>query len=108
MIYWLILGITIVFEVAGTVSMKFTHGFTKFLSSALLFIFYGASFVAMTFALKKIDIVLAYAIWSGLGTALITIIGIFFFKETVSAVKLVSIMLVIVGVIGLKMGGVEN
>ena len=73
--------------------MKLSAGFTKLVPSLLLFVFYAASFIALTFALKKIDVSVAYAIWSGVGTALIVIIGIMYFREAVTALKLVAILL---------------
>ncbi|WP_432735315.1 DMT family transporter [Maridesulfovibrio sp. FT414] len=106
--YWLVLGLAICLEVAGTISMKFSQGFTRLLPSILLFIFYGASFTALTVALKRIDVGIAYAIWAGLGTALISILGVFFFKEPVSILKAVSVLLIILGVIGLNMSGVQH
>ena len=57
--------------------MKMSEGFSKLIASVLIFVFYAASFVPLTFALKKIDVSIAYAVWSGFGTALITMIGIF-------------------------------
>ena len=56
-------------------------------------------------ALKKIDLGIAYAIWAGVGTALVTVIGILWFREPATAVKLASILLIIAGVIGLNLGG---
>lgn len=106
--YWIILACAIVLEVCGTISMKYSEGFTKLLPSVLLFVFYAASFTALTFALRKIDVSVAYAIWSGLGTALIFIIGILFFKESVSPLKVLSLLLIITGVVGLKLSGGEH
>ena len=70
----------------------------------LYFHFYAASFVALTFAIKKIDISVAYAIWSGVGTALIALVGILYFKEAATMLKFASIFLIIAGVAGLKIG----
>ena len=58
----------------------------------------------MTIAVKKIDMSVSYAIWSGVGTALIAIIGIGFFKEPITALKVVSLLLIVVGVFGLNAG----
>ena len=102
---WLYLVIAIVFEVCGTTCMKLSRGFTKLVPSILLFPFYGLSFGAMTVALKRIEVSVAYAIWSALGTALIALIGILWFKESVSVLKTVSLALVILGVIGLNLSG---
>ena len=94
----------IILEVSGTISMKLSDGFTKHIPSILIFVFYAASFITLTFAIKKIEISVAYAVWSGAGTALIALIGILYFKETVTTLKFLSICLIIIGVIGLKIG----
>jgi small multidrug resistance pump len=106
--HWLFLAGAIALEVAGTLSMKLSDGFSKPVPSVLLFVFYAASFVALTLALKKIEVGIAYAVWSGVGTVLVATIGILFFREAVSTLKLVSILLVIVGVIGLNLSGAEH
>lgn len=108
MLHWFYLAGAIVLEVAGTASMKLSEGFTRPIPSMLLFVFYAASFVALTFALKKIEVSVAYAVWSGIGTALITAIGILYFREAVSALKLVSIVLIIAGVVGLNLSGAKQ
>lgn len=102
--YWTALTAAIILEVAGTISMRFSEGFTKLVPSVLIFMFYAASFAALTVALKKIEVGVAYAIWAGTGTALIAVVGVLYFKEPVSAVKLISILLIIAGVIGLNLG----
>lgn len=102
---WLYLFLAIILEIAGTTSMKLSEGFSRLLPSILLFVFYALSFVAVTYALKEIDVSVAYAVWSGLGTALITVIGILWFDEPVTAAKLISIGLIIIGVVGLNLNG---
>ncbi|MCW4020736.1 MAG: multidrug efflux SMR transporter [Candidatus Bathyarchaeota archaeon] len=106
--YWFYLAWAILLEVAGTTSMKLSKGFTKLVPSILLFVFYTASFVALTFALRRIDVSVAYAIWSGVGTALITTIGILYFREPATALKLISVGLIILGVVGLNVSGVKQ
>ena len=103
--YWVYLVCAIALEVAGTTSMKISAGFTKLAPSVLIFVFYAASFVMLTFALKKIDVSVAYAIWSGIGTALIACIGMLYFPEPATAVKFVSIGLILLGVVGLNLAG---
>lgn len=100
---WIFLALAIVFEVAGTTSMKLADGFTRTLPSVLLFVFYGLSFGALTFALKRIDLSVAYAIWSGLGTALIAVIAVIWFGESMTPMKIASLVLVIAGVVGLQL-----
>lgn len=105
---WLYLVIAILFEVGGTTSMKLSQGFTKMLPSILIFVLYGLSFSSLTLALKEIDVSVAYAVWSGLGTALIAVVGIFWFHEPASALKIISLLLIIAGVIGVNLlGGVH-
>ncbi len=101
--YWLFLALAIVVEVAGTSCMKLSQGFSKLVPSVLVFLLYGVSFSFMILALKKIELGVAYAIWSGLGTALIALIGITWFQESVSLLKIVSILLIVVGVVGLHL-----
>lgn len=88
--------------------MKLSSGFSNLIPSILLFLFYAASFVALTFALKGIDVSLAYAIWSGIGTVIIATIGILYFQEPATALKIVSISLIVVGITGLKLSGVNH
>jgi len=106
--YWLYLVIAIVLEVIGTTSMKFSEGFTKIIPSILMFVFYLASLAALTLALKKIDVSVAYAVWAGLGTALIATIGIVYFSESATLLKIISILLIIAGVVGLHLSGAKN
>lgn len=100
---WLYLFAAILFEVAGVTSMKFSGGFSKFIPSILVFVFYGIAFTLVTFAIRKIEISVAYTIWAGIGTALIALIGIFYFGEQANLLKVISIILVIIGVVGLKL-----
>ena len=100
---YLYLLFAILLEVCGTTSMKLSQGFTRLLPSVLIFIFYGFSFTLLTMVLKRIEVSTAYAIWSGVGTALIAVVGIVYFRETLTWLKLVSLALVIIGVIGLNL-----
>jgi len=101
--YYYLLLLAIAFEVCGTTCMKLSEGFTKLLPSVLIFVFYAISFFFFTLALKGIDVSIAYAIWAGLGTALITVVGIFWFREPATALKMISLVVVIAGVIGLHL-----
>jgi len=79
--------------------MKVSQGLTRLVPAVLMFVMYAISFVFMALALKKLEVSTAYAIWSGLGTAVIAAIGILWFQESFSIPKLVGIVLVIGGVI---------
>ena len=97
--------LAILAEVTGTTCVKLSEGFTRLLPSALILVFYGLSLGFLGLALKKVDLSLAYAIWSGLGIAFIASVGVLWFREPLTAVKVVSLGLIVVGVAGLNLGG---
>lgn len=103
---WVILFIGIVLEVIGTTSMKLSDGLTRPFYSVMMFVCYALSLGAIALALKQLEVSLVYAIWAGLGTALIAAIGVVYFHEPLTALKLVSIGLIIAGVVGLGFVGV--
>jgi small multidrug resistance pump len=92
------LVVAIVLEVVGTTNMKLSEGFSKLVPSVLVLFFYALSIVALTFAVNRLDVSVAYAVWSGLGTALVAIIGIWFFQESLTTTKVIALVLIIVGV----------
>jgi small multidrug resistance pump len=100
---WIYLGFAIILEVAGTTCMKLSNGFSRLLPSLLMGVSYVLSFSALTMALKQIPVSTAYAIWSGVGTALIAIIGFALFKESITLMKIGSLLMIILGVLGLRM-----
>jgi small multidrug resistance pump len=102
LISWIYLILAIVFEVSGTTCMKLSEGFTKIVPSVLIFVFYGLCFIFLTFTLKRIEVSVAYTVWAGLGTILVAIIGIVWFRESATFIKLLSIALIIIGVIGIN------
>lgn len=105
---WLFLIAAIFMEVCGTTCMKLSQGFSKIIPSMLIFVFYAASFTLMTFAIRRLELSISYAIWSGVGTFLIACIGLFWFKEPLTVLKVISMVLVIAGVIGLNLSSTEG
>lgn len=103
MMSWIYLGAAILLEVAGITSMKLSRGFSEPLPSIAVPLFYMFSAVAVILALKKLDLSTTYAIWSGVGTALAAMIGVAYFREPLTMLKIASIGLVIIGVIGLSL-----
>ena len=101
--HWVYLVLAIAFEVGGTTCMKLSEGLTKPIFAALIFVLYGVSFALLAIVLKKLDLGLTYAIWSGIGTATIVLIGFIWFKEPMGTLKVGSIVLIIVGVVGLNL-----
>jgi small multidrug resistance pump len=104
---WLILLFAIVCEVAGTLTLKFTDGMTRLWPTVLMFAFYLASLFGLSAAVRRIPIGMAYAVWSGLGTLMVAALGVVMFKEQVTLVRLLSTVLIIIGVVGLYMTGSE-
>ena len=102
---WVLLFLAIILEVAGTTCMKLSAGFSKLVPSILVFVLYGLSFTAFIYALKWINLSFAYAIWAGLGVLLIGAIGILYFKESVSVLKIVSMVLISTGVVTFFLSG---
>lgn len=100
---WIILAAAILLEVTGSTFMKLSNGLTVFWPSVAVFLCYAASIAGLTVVLKHIELSIAYAVWSGVGTALTAAIGIYWFKEPATTLKLVSLGLVITGIIGLQL-----
>lgn len=99
------LGAAILLEISGTTALKLSDGFTRPLPAAVVVVCYVSSFVVLSWALRGIDLSTAYAIWSGVGTALVAAIGIVWFGEAAGMWKLFSLVLIIAGVAGLHLAG---
>lgn len=100
---WLYLIFAIIFETIGTTALKLSNGFSVLLPSIGTVFAYILSFLFLSFALKTIDMSIAYAIWGALGILLISAIGVVFFHEQVSLIKIISILFIILGTIGLRL-----
>ena len=98
---WAVLGGAILLEVAGTTCMRLSEGFTRLTPSVLIFVFYALSFALNTLVIRVLGLSVVYGVWSGVGTVLTALIGVYYFKEPATAIKLVSIGLIIIGVMGL-------
>ncbi|HEK9099973.1 multidrug efflux SMR transporter [Bacillus pfraonensis] len=96
---WIYLCLAILFEVAGTTAMKLSDGLTKLIPSILIFVFYVVSFSFLSFALKGLEVSVAYAIWSGMGIVTITIIGFFYFGESINVIKILAMFFILIGVV---------
>jgi small multidrug resistance pump len=96
---YLLLAVAIVAEVIGTSALKAAAGFTRPLPSLVVVVGYGVAFYFLSLALKSIPVGVAYAIWSGVGVALITLIGWLVFKQRLDAAALAGIALIVAGVV---------
>jgi small multidrug resistance pump len=98
---WLLLAILM--EVGAITCMKVSQGFTRILPSIMMVVLYGGCFAFLTLCIKHLDVSVAYAIWSGLGTGAIATIGVLWFKEPLTALRIVGLILVLAGVAALQL-----
>jgi small multidrug resistance pump len=100
-----LLGIAIAIEVGATISLRYSDGFTKPLPSSLTVVGYLLSFYLLALVLRDISVSTAYAVWAGAGTAAVAVIGMAILGEPATALKIGSIVLIIVGVVALNLSG---
>lgn len=100
---WIYLGIAITFEVTGTALLKLSDGFEKWHWGVLSLLAYSACFWALAPAMKVLPVGIVYAIWSGVGIVAVSIIGIFAFDDTLSALQYVFIAMILMGAVGLNL-----
>ena len=96
---WLVLGIAIVAETIATSAMKSSEGFTKLIPSIVVVLGYGIAFYFLSITLRSIPVGIAYAIWSGVGIVLITLVGWLVFGQKMDAPALIGMALIIAGVV---------
>jgi small multidrug resistance pump len=101
--HYLWLTLAIVFEAGWAVAMKLSHGLTRPIPAAATILFYILSLVFLSLAVKRMDIGPAYAVWAGSGAILIAAAGIVYFKEPASAIKLGSMAVIVIGIVGLQL-----
>jgi multidrug transporter EmrE-like cation transporter len=100
-----LLVFAIVTEVAATVALRFSDGFTRPGPIAIVIAGYGISFWLLALVLREMSVGATYAIWSAVGTALIAAVGMIALGESATALKLGSLALIILGVVGLNLAG---
>ena len=99
------LALAIASEVIATLALKSSEGFTRPLPAAIVVTGYGISFFLLALVLKHFSVGTTYAIWSAVGTAAIALIGIALYGETASLLKIASLGLIVLGVVGLNAAG---
>lgn len=93
------LGIAIIFEIIATSALKKSEQFTQLIPSIITIVGYFAAFYFLSFAIRTIPVGIAYAIWSGVGIVLITIIGAVFFKQIPDLPAIIGLVLIMIGVV---------
>jgi quaternary ammonium compound-resistance protein SugE len=99
---WFLLFIAGIFEIGWAIGMKYTHGFTKLIPSVLTLVSMILSVYLLSLATKQIPIGTAYAVWTGIGIAGTSILGVIIFNEPVEVLKVVFILMILVAIVGLK------
>ena len=100
---WIMLILAGIFEVIWAVAMKYSNGFTVLIPSIITAITYILSAVFLALALKHLPLGMAYAMWVAFGIIGTAILGVLLFSEKLTVLQIISIILIIIGVIGLKL-----
>ncbi|WP_137875420.1 multidrug efflux SMR transporter [Rhodococcus sp. Q] len=102
---WIFLAVAICAEVLGTSLLPRTDGFRRLAPTVAVLALYSAALYCLSQALRSLDVGVAYAVWAGVGTAVIAAIGMLVLHEPRSASKILGIALVVAGVVALNLGG---
>lgn len=105
---WIYLVIASIFEIVFAVGMKYTEGFTRLVPSVLTITAAFASVLILSQSLKTLPIGTAYAIWTGTGAVGVAVIGIYFFDEPRDVPRIMCILLIVTGIIGLRLTSTLN
>ena len=101
----ILLAPVIVAEVAATLALRSSEGFTRAIPSLVVIGGYGAAFYLMALVLREYEVGFVYAVWWGAGTALIAAIGMLALGEPAKALRIGSVALIVAGVVGLNISG---
>lgn len=100
---WFLLSVAIVAEVIATSLLKSTEGFTRLWPSVIVVVCYETAFILLSLSLKRIPVGIVYAVWSGVGVALVTLIAWLFLGQALDAAGVVGVVLILGGVVVLNL-----
>jgi len=100
---WLYLLLAGILEIGWATGIKYTDGFSKLTPSLITIFLMVLSFGCLSIAMRTIPLGTAYAIWSGIGAVGVAALGIFYFNEPSDAARIISILLIVGGIVGLKL-----
>ena len=100
---WIILLLAGLFEIGWAIAMKYSNGFTVLLPTVITAVGYIASAVFLSMALKQLPLGTAYAMWTGMGIVGTTVLGAFLFQEKLTVPQIICVVMILVGIIGLKL-----
>ncbi|CNE25267.1 multidrug/spermidine efflux SMR transporter subunit MdtJ [Yersinia pseudotuberculosis] len=104
MIYWIFLGLAIIAEIIGTLSMKYASVSGEMTGHVVMYFMITGSYVMLSLAVKKVALGVAYALWEGIGILIITIFSVMWFGETLSPLKIAGLVTLIGGILLVKSG----
>jgi small multidrug resistance pump len=102
---WVLLFVAVVIEVFATASLPRTDGFTNLWWTVFVLGGYGVATWLLSVIVRSISVSITYAVWSGLGTAMVAVIGYFFLGEEMTWLKAICLGLIVIGVVGLNVTG---
>jgi small multidrug resistance pump len=105
---WILLATAIASEIIGTLSLKASEGFSKLWPSIGVVLGYAIAFTLMAGSLKKLDVGITYAIWSGVGIIGAAIGGYFLFDQAITRISMIGMGIIIVGVVVMNLGGASH
>ena len=105
---WALVILAGLFETGFALSLKASNSFSRLVPSVLFVVFAAASFALLSTALRSLPVGSAYAVWTGIGAAGTAVAGMVFLGESTEVLKLVSIVLIVAGVVGLQLTGTAH
>lgn len=100
---WVYLFIAGIFEVIWVIFLKYSEGFSRLIPSVITIVTMSCSFLLLSQAMKNLPMGTAYAVWTSIGTVGATILGIILFNESLNLIRILCLIFVIIGIIGLKL-----
>lgn len=100
---WLYLFIAGIFEIVWAIALKYSEGFSKFWPSAITIVGMAISIYFLAISLKTLPIGVAYSIWTGIGAIGTVVLGIILFDESKEILKIVFVLMIVCGIVGLKL-----
>ncbi|EEG2881991.1 multidrug/spermidine efflux SMR transporter subunit MdtJ [Salmonella enterica subsp. enterica] len=104
MFYWILLALAIATEITGTLSMKWASEGNGNAGFILMLVMITLSYIFLSFAVKKIALGVAYALWEGIGILFITIFSVLLFDEALSTMKIAGLLTLVAGIVLIKSG----
>ncbi|WP_156107070.1 multidrug/spermidine efflux SMR transporter subunit MdtJ [Cedecea neteri] len=108
MIYWILLGLAIVAEITGTLSMKWSSVNESNMGYIFMLVMIAVSYIFLAFSVKKIALGVAYAMWEGIGILFITLFSVMLFDESISPLKILGLTTLVIGIALIKSGTREK